>query len=291
MYRQGFSTLITQCLKISIPAIQQTERRYIKRWVAPTLRELQRRRDKIGPPKPEPRSSYLEWNYDAEIFAFSKRLGEVFKEDVLRQALTHRSYSLKQEEQDGIQTDDNSALIEKGYNLITSYLKEEFAKKYPDVLVGVLYDHLITTEMLAHVATHIGLKDIILCADFPVEATTLANTFASIVAALEISSGKERAEKFINDILVVQLNGKDVYDLWKLNDAFGYLKTMLKDKDIEPRLCNQSGASTILANYQVGLYSNKQLLGIGFGETINIAKHTAALDAIQRIYNKRSPLS
>ncbi|KRT79666.1 hypothetical protein AMK59_8799, partial [Oryctes borbonicus] len=141
--------------------------------------------------------------------------------------------------------------------------------------------HLMTTEMLSHVASHIGLRDIVLCSDFPVEDITLANTFASIVTALEVSSGKERARKFVKDILVAQLTGKDIYDLWKVDDAFGYLKLVLKDKDIEPRLCNQSGVSTILTNYQVGLYSNKELLGIGFGETVDIAKHTAALDAIQ----------
>ncbi|GJQ78077.1 hypothetical protein Trydic_g2419 [Trypoxylus dichotomus] len=274
----------------SIP-FQSTERRCIKRWVAPTLRELQRRRDRIGPPKPEPRSTYLEWNYNAEIFAFGKRLGEEFKEDVLRRALTHRSYTKSQEDKDGIQIDDNSVFIEKGYNIISSFLKQQFKEKYPHIIVNVLHDHLMTTEMLAYVASHIGLRDIVLCSDFPVEDTTMANTFASIVAALEISSGKERAEKFVKDILVAQLNGRDIYDVWKLDDAFGYLKFMLKDRDIEPRLCNESGVTTVLANYQVGLYSNKELLGIGFGETIDIAKHTAALDAIQRIYNKHNPSS
>ncbi|KRT79671.1 hypothetical protein AMK59_8804, partial [Oryctes borbonicus] len=110
MYKQIFNPIVKQCLKASALSIQSTERRYIKRWVAPTLHELQRRRDKIGPPKPEPRSSYLEWNYDAEIFAFGKRLGEEFKEDVLRRALTHRSYVKSQG--DNVQVEDNSAFIE-----------------------------------------------------------------------------------------------------------------------------------------------------------------------------------
>lgn len=64
--------------------------------------------------------------------------------------------------------------------------------------------------------------------------------------------------------------------------------SMLEKKgitEIDPRLCNESASNTILANYQVGLYSNKKLLGIGWGESVEIAKETAAIDAIKRLYN------
>lgn len=60
----------------------------------PTLKELKRRRDKIGPEEPSPRSSYLEWNYDGEVYAFGKRLNENFDEDLLKTALVNRSYNL-----------------------------------------------------------------------------------------------------------------------------------------------------------------------------------------------------
>lgn len=65
-----------------------------KRWVAATLVQLKLQRDKLGPEKPLPRSTYLEWNYDAEIYAFGKRLNEDFQEDLLRTALINRSYTL-----------------------------------------------------------------------------------------------------------------------------------------------------------------------------------------------------
>lgn len=131
--------------------------------MAPTLRVLQARRNKLGPPKPEPRSAYLEWNYDAEIFAFGKRLGEEFEENILRKALTHRSYAKSQQDKDGIQIEDNSDLIQRGYHIITAYLKRVFQKKYPEVLVKVVHDHLISIETLARLASDIGLRDIVLC--------------------------------------------------------------------------------------------------------------------------------
>lgn len=49
-------------------------------------------------PQPlQPRTSYLEWNYDAEIYAFAKRLGETFNDALLRRAFVHRTYVIQQE--------------------------------------------------------------------------------------------------------------------------------------------------------------------------------------------------
>lgn len=65
--------------------------------MAPTLREMKLRRDKLGPEPEQPRSSFLEWNYEAELFAFGKRLGEEFDRNLLRKALTQREYANLQE--------------------------------------------------------------------------------------------------------------------------------------------------------------------------------------------------
>lgn len=84
------------CIMFSLP-ITILEIRGIKRWVSPTLKELYRRREKIGPEPVKPRSTYLEWNYEAEIYAFGKRLGEEFDKKILKQALRQREYANMQE--------------------------------------------------------------------------------------------------------------------------------------------------------------------------------------------------
>ncbi|KAJ8933762.1 hypothetical protein NQ314_013795 [Rhamnusium bicolor] len=217
-----------------------TETRNIKRWVSPTLKELKRRRDKIGPEPEKPRSSFLEWNYEAEIYAFGKRLGEEFDKKLLKQALIQREYANMQE-----------------------------FKAKEQVIVP-----LINFQ------------------EFPVSKETLSNTFKAVVAVLKRSKDLNRAQIFVKDFVLSQMNGKDVYELWDPQNPYEYLTTLLNEKgitEIEPRLCNQSAVNTILANFQVGLYSNRKLLGIGWGENIKIAKETAALDAIQRIYKDYVP--
>jgi len=290
LFRQSF-TCLRHCVAQSINS--QVKVRNIKRWVAPTLRELERRKRKMGPQPPQPRSTYLEWNYDAEIFAFAKRLGETFDDSLLRRAFTQRSYIIQQELK-GTETnvdalEDNLELIKEGKTFISDCIRRKFQNKYAAEAVDAIHAYLITEAMLSHVGSHMGVTDLILSADFPVDKSTLADTFKAVVAALKRSTDEQRAEAFVNDFLICQLNGKNLYDLWDLKNPYEYLLQLVREKgysEIESRLCNQSAANTILANYQVGLYSDKKLLGLGWGESVEIAKNTAALDAIQRLQKK-----
>ncbi|KAB0791559.1 hypothetical protein PPYR_03359 [Photinus pyralis] len=261
----------------------------IKRWVAPTLIELERRRKRQEPQPPIPRSSFLEWNHDAELYSFGKRLGEEFNQALLKRAFTHRSYVV-QKELAGNPTDtfeDNSELISEGNSIILKSVRQQYTT-FPDEIVEALCNHLVNNTMLAHVAYHLGTKDIVLTAEYPAEASTLADTFRAIVAALHRSTGEDRAHLFVKDFLLCQLNGKGIFDIWDPKNPYEVLKQLAQENgvtEIEARLCNESASNTILANYQVGLYSEKKLLGIGWGESIEIAKDTAALNAIHRIYN------
>lgn len=99
-----------------------------------------------------------------------------------------------------------------------------------------------------------------------VEESTLADTFKAVVAALEKSQSLNRANTFIKDFLIVQLNDKDLFDLWEPKEPYNQLQKELEKRgilNVEPRLCNVAGKNTILAAYRVGLYVEKKLIGIG----------------------------
>lgn len=81
--------------------------------------ELKRREEKNGGKVTNPRNTYLEWNLEAELFAFGKRLNEDFDPDLLLQAFTDRSYVIKEELKQkelniDIKMKDNKELAEEG---------------------------------------------------------------------------------------------------------------------------------------------------------------------------------
>lgn len=71
--------------------------RSIKRWVAPTLQEIVKRKKKQEAQPEAPRSSYLEWNYEIEVRCFGKRLGETFDQRILKEAFVQREWANLQE--------------------------------------------------------------------------------------------------------------------------------------------------------------------------------------------------
>ncbi|XP_059053051.1 large ribosomal subunit protein mL44 [Achroia grisella] len=266
----------------------------IHRWVAPTLIQLKVREKKLGGKKTNPRNTFLEWNLEAELYAFGKRLNEDFDSDLLLQAFTDRSYVIKEEMKQkemefDIKVKDNRELAEQGEKFLNEYIQmylETALPKFPLEGIAGIRRYLTTEELLAHVSQHIGTKDIILAAQYPVDESILANTFKAIVGVLLNSSGEERTAHFVRDFIITQLQGKDVNEYWHIEDPWAMLIGMLKKDQtiIEPRLIGETGKGTLLACYRVGLYIEKRIISTGFGETVAIAKEMAAREALKKLF-------
>lgn len=276
----------------------------IHRWVKPTLCEIRKRKKKLGPLPETPRSDFIDWNYEAEIFAFGARLNENFSKTLLQQAFVDRSYIVQEEmkqravgiEMPVLQLTDNSSLAKKGEELITEFVVTFLnlsLPKFPREGIKAIYKHLTSIETLAHVSRHLGTKDLILAAEFPVEEKTLAEGLKAVIGALFESSGEARAFEFIRDFIVTQLNQVDVNEFWTIENSVELLKEISKEKKLgepEPRLISDAGKNTILAAYQVGIYCNKRMIGSGFGEDITVATDEAAKDALRSFFQTNSDM-
>lgn len=121
------------------------------------------------------RATFIEWNWNSELFAFSKRLHEDFNPQHLQEAFTLRSYIVQEElrQQDvGIESPvtnlkDNSELANSGSDLLSNYVEMFISSqlpKLPTIGVRALRDYLLSDEVLANVSKHIGTNDLILSA-------------------------------------------------------------------------------------------------------------------------------
>lgn len=76
--------------------------------------------------------------------------------------------------------------------------------------------------------------------------------------------GIERGHKFVQDFVLTQLVGKDINDFLGITSPMSLLQDLLKAQGREPaeaRLLFQGGSQTVVSVYNVGVYSNKELLG------------------------------
>ncbi|XP_053658885.1 39S ribosomal protein L44, mitochondrial [Anopheles marshallii] len=289
---------VTRSLLRGAQRIDTHRNRDVHRWVAPTLRELRRRREKMGPEAELPRSSHSDWNYNAEIFAFGKRLQESFDPNVLQQAFTHQSF-IEQEirkqaavgiEQPVLGVTDNRDLIVQGERLIADNVEAFLLtalSRLPRQFISSIREALTSEAQLAHVSSHLGTKDIIMAAEFPVGDALMASTLKAIVAALQRSSGDERCFLFVRDFICGQLNQRDLYEYLHIPDPLRMLQEYCKEREIaepEPRLIGNVGKNTLLAAYNVGIYSDRKLLGTGYGENQMTAVQEAASDCLRQLF-------
>ncbi|KFP86657.1 hypothetical protein N310_07822, partial [Acanthisitta chloris] len=249
---------------------------------------------------PPRRSEKPNWDYHAEIQAFSHRLQERFSPELLRAAFVNACYIESEEARRrrlgldqgtvALNLQDNSELAEQGLSFSRSYLAQCFEGAYPDLPAEgreALVNFLTGQELVSHVARNLALQDLALCRDFPAPPQVLQRTFLAVVGALLGSSGPERTGIFVRDFLVPQLIGKDLFEIWEVINPMGLLVEELTKRNIsapEPRITRQLGVSTVLPLYFVGLYCDKKILAEGPGETLLAAEEEAARVALRKLY-------
>ncbi|XP_048838371.1 39S ribosomal protein L44, mitochondrial [Brienomyrus brachyistius] len=280
--------------------ILYTQIRKKPRWMRAYTLLMERKKKLDGPPPPRPRSHQPNWDYHAEIQAFSSRLQENFLLELLKLALVNPCYVRAEEERRrlleldnqtaALNLKDNAQLHVQGLNFTMAFLTDWCRSNFtslPDQAVAAVVGHLSCPEVVCHVARNLAIEELTLSGQFPVPENILHDTFFAVVGALQESSGPERAAFFLRDFLTTQLIGKDLFELWPVVNPMGMLVEEMSCRNLplpEPRLTRSAGASTVLPLYFVGLYSDKKLLAEAPGETILAAEEEAARVALRKLY-------
>ncbi|XP_067450563.1 39S ribosomal protein L44, mitochondrial [Thunnus thynnus] len=296
---RGALTLGIHCQRVC-RNITVTQVREKKRWMRAYTFLMAKKLKLEGPPPPKPRSLHPNWDYHAEVQAFSTRLQENFSLQLLKAAFVNPCYlQAEQERRKALGVDseltalvleDNIQLSAKGADFTQSFLTDWCRASFPSLPsegVQSIVGHLTSSAVVTNVARNLGIEDLTMSAAFPVPDDVLHSTFMAVIGALQESSGAERTGFFLRDFLVSQLIGKDLFDMWTVVNPMGLLMEELSKRKIvlpEPRLIRSAGASTVLPLYFVGLYSDKKLLAQGPGETLLAAEEEAARVALRKLY-------
>ncbi|XP_017279442.1 39S ribosomal protein L44, mitochondrial [Kryptolebias marmoratus] len=271
-----------------------------KRWMKTYMFLMAKKLKLEGPPPPKPRSQHPNWDYRAEVQAFSTRLHENFSLELLKTAFVNPCYvRAEQEKREELGVDsettalvlqDNVQLRQKGAEFTERFLTDWCRASFPnlpDEGIEAVVGHLASPAVVTHTARNLGIEDLTMSAEFPIPDEVLHSTFMAVIGALQESSGAERTGFFLRDFLVTQLIGKDLFDMWTVVNPMGLLVEEMTKRNIplpEPRLIRAAGASTVLPLYFVGLYSDKKLLAQGPGETLIGAEEEAARVALRKLY-------
>lgn len=217
-----------------------------------------------------------------------KIIGHKFnKPDLLRQALTHRSFI---NENKNFASSHNERLEFLGDAVLELAVTEFLYGKFPDVTEGDLTSYrasLVNTNTLSSASDRLGLNDHILLSKGESKDTgrarqyILANVFEAMVGAIYLDSGFDAAKDFISRSLFGLIDEIVEKRLWQ--DAKSYFQELAQDKvSITPmyETIREEGPDHS-KTFTVGVYLAGELVAEGKGASKQEAEQKAARAALE----------
>lgn len=207
--------------------------------------------------------------------------------NILLQALTHRSY-LNENPKWG--QDHNERLEFLGDAVLELVVTEYLYKTYPNP-EGEMTNwraSLVNAVMLARIAGEFDLNDYILLSKGEAKDTgrarqyILANAMESLIGAIYLDQGYKVSQKFIEKFILKELPGIIQNQLYR--DAKSLFQEKAQEKaGITPtyEVLKEWGPDHA-RNFQVGVFLDKEMIGVGDGPSKQEAQQVAAADALKK---------
>ncbi len=209
--------------------------------------------------------------------------------DLLKEALTHRSY-LNERPTWGLPHNERLEFL--GDAVLELIITEELFNRYPEEQEGQLTSlrsALVNYQMLAKVGREITLENFVLLSRGEAKdlgrgrEVIVANAFEALIGALYLDGGYDATKQFVNHFVMAHLDEVMKYKLYK--DA----KSLLQEKSqndwkITPtyKVLEESGPDH-QKNFTVGVYVGEKLLARGQGPAKQDAETDAARRALQSL--------
>ncbi|MCL5017178.1 MAG: ribonuclease III [Patescibacteria group bacterium] len=211
------------------------------------------------------------------------------KEDLLKEALTHRSYL---NENQGWKSSHNERLEFLGDAVLELIVTEILFSKYPNYDEGQLTSFrasLVNYQMMAEVAKEVELENYLLLSKGEskdigrARDVILANALEALIGAIYLDGGYEKAEVFVVRFIMPRL--KEVIEKGLYKDAKSLLqeKTQAKLK-ITPiyKVLGEEGPDH-KKMFNVGVYLSNKLIATGQGLSKQDAEVEAAKKALEEV--------
>lgn len=207
-------------------------------------------------------------------------------EDLLRQAMVHRSYL---NEHPNFELDHNERLEFLGDAVLELVTTEYLYKNYPNP-EGELTSFrasLVNSDMLAEIAKKLDLEKYLLLSKGESKDTgrarqyILANAFEALIGAIYLDQGYEPAKKFIEENLIVKLPQIFAQGSWvdpkskfqeEAQERVGVTPTYEVTKEWGPDHDK---------HFVVGVYLGKELVAQGEGRSKQDAQRNAAAEGLK----------
>lgn len=222
-----------------------------------------------------------------KLSALEEKINITFKsKDLLRTALTHRSY-LNENPQESREHNERleflgDAVLEL---VVTEYLYKNY--KNPEGDLTSWRAALVNTQTMAEVAGALGLNTFLYLSKGEAKDTgkarqaILANTMEALIGAVYLDRGYKTAQMLIKNHIISRLPEILEKGLWR--DSKSFFQEMAQEKEgITPtyKVLSEEGPDHDRV-FRIGVYIGEDLVGEGEGSSKQEAEQAAATDALK----------
>lgn len=225
-----------------------------------------------------------------EMAALEARLQINFNnKHLLTQALTHRSSRTDKQ--------CNSRLALLGDSYRNFFLTSFVLKQYPNLPAAAMkdvVDHLMEKETVSKIASQIGVNSAINAVKKiedpeknPFLHSIIRSAYNGLTGAILEDQGVEAVNRFLSETTLSFFADLDVGQFVRLQHPKLMLRHLLKEAGKQPpvtRLLSESGRTTHLPVFLVGVFSGSEKLGEAASWSLKKAEHEAALAALRTHY-------
>lgn len=207
--------------------------------------------------------------------------------NLIKQAFIHRSYI---NENPGVGVSHNERLEFLGDAVLELVTTEELFKRFPDKSEGemtAVRAALVNTVSISAAATELGMNQYLLLSKGEAKDTgkareyILANTFESVIGAIFLDTGYDKAREFIASALFGKIENVVANKLWR--DP----KSLIQEKaqehvGVTPRyeVLEESGPDHD-KNFTIGIFFADELIAKGTGKSKQEGEQEAAQMALK----------
>jgi len=217
-----------------------------------------------------------------------EKIGIRFKDkNVLKRAFVHRSY-LNEASENGLRSNERLEFL--GDAVLEFVSSEYLFLKYPDFAEGKLTSIrsiLVCTRTLAEVADELDLGEYLFLSKGEEEGEgrnkkgLLANTVESLIGAIYIDGGFEKAADFINKWILAKADQVVSEGLtFDFKSKFQEKVQAVVKKSPEYKIISSSGPDH-KKKFKVGVYVDNELTGSGEGNSKQNAEQEAAKTGLE----------
>ncbi|ORE03615.1 ribonuclease III [Rhizopus microsporus var. microsporus] len=204
------------------------------------------------------------------MHALQARLGLVsIDSNAFKKALTHQSYA---------EQDNHEAYKSIGKRVTGLFVTEFFHCKYPNLHPQAFEKTIsayIANKTFAQIATELGMQHSIKWTRTEKlgQSTVLADCLHAVIGAVFEQGGEDAAKKFVHDFILAR--EMDIRPLIKMDEPKRQLSALLRQlgkPKAESRLLSETGRHSSAPVFVVGVFSETEKLGEGFGSSIKMAE-------------------